>query len=153
MNCSLPVSFGILQARILELGNHSLLQGIFLTQNQTQSSGRFCRQNPHCRQIPYCLRNLGSPKNTGVDSHSLLQGIFPTQGSNSGLQHYRQILFTIWATWVAISYSRGSSWPRDWTPVSCIGGRFLTTAPPGTQKKWPCRSHRAFVWFRKWCSC
>ena len=22
--------------------------------------------------------------------------------------------------WVAIFYSRGSSWPRDWTPVSCV---------------------------------
>ena len=25
--------------------------------------------------------------------------------------------------WVAISFSRGSSRPRDWTQVSCIGGR------------------------------
>ena len=25
--------------------------------------------------------------------------------------------------WVAISFSRGSSWPRDWTQVSCISGR------------------------------
>ena len=25
--------------------------------------------------------------------------------------------------WVAISFSRGSSWPRDWTQVSCIVGR------------------------------
>ena len=25
--------------------------------------------------------------------------------------------------WVAISFSRGSSWPRDWTCVSCIGRR------------------------------
>ena len=25
--------------------------------------------------------------------------------------------------WVAISFSRTSSWPRDWTPVSCIAGR------------------------------
>ena len=25
--------------------------------------------------------------------------------------------------WVAISFSRGSSWPRDWTRVSRIGGR------------------------------
>ena len=25
--------------------------------------------------------------------------------------------------WVTISFSRGSSWPRDWTWVSCIGGR------------------------------
>ena len=28
--------------------------------------------------------------------------------------------------WVAISFSRGSSWPRDWTPVSCIVGRCFT---------------------------
>ena len=31
--------------------------------------------------------------------------------------------------WVAIYYSRGSSWPRDWTHVSyisCIAGRFFT---------------------------
>ena len=28
--------------------------------------------------------------------------------------------------WVAISFSRGSSWPRDQTRVSCIAGRFCT---------------------------
>ena len=28
--------------------------------------------------------------------------------------------------WVAISFSRGSSWPRNWTWVSCIAGRRLT---------------------------
>ena len=36
--------------------------------------------------------------------------------------------------WVAISYSRGSSQPRDPTCVSyipCITGRFFTTEPPG----------------------
>ena len=27
--------------------------------------------------------------------------------------------------WVAISSSRGSSWPRDWTRVSCIGRQML----------------------------
>ena len=27
--------------------------------------------------------------------------------------------------WVAISYCRGSSWPRDWTYISCIGRRIL----------------------------
>ena len=27
--------------------------------------------------------------------------------------------------WVAISFSRGSSWPRDWTWVSCIAGRLF----------------------------
>ena len=27
--------------------------------------------------------------------------------------------------WVAIPFSRGSSWPRNWTRVSCITGRFF----------------------------
>ena len=26
--------------------------------------------------------------------------------------------------WTAISFTRGSSWPRNWTWVSCIAGRF-----------------------------
>ena len=29
--------------------------------------------------------------------------------------------------WVAISLSRGSSQPRDWTQVACIAGRFFKT--------------------------
>ena len=35
--------------------------------------------------------------------------------------------------WVAISFSRGSSRPRDWTHVSCVSymaGRFFTPEPP-----------------------
>ena len=34
-------------------------------------------------------------KNIGVRSHSLLQGIFLTQGSNSGLLHWRQIIYCL----------------------------------------------------------
>ena len=33
--------------------------------------------------------------------------------------------------WVAISFSRGSSRPRDWTQVSCIASRLFTSEPPG----------------------
>ena len=28
--------------------------------------------------------------------------------------------------WIAIPFSRDSSWPRDWTQVSCTAGRFFT---------------------------
>ena len=36
-------------------------------------------------------------------------------------------IFQAWILeWVAISFSRGSSWPRDWTRVSCIVGRCFT---------------------------
>ena len=33
--------------------------------------------------------------------------------------------------WVVIPFSKGSSWPRDWTQVSYIAGRFFTAEPPG----------------------
>ena len=32
--------------------------------------------------------------------------------------------------WVAISFSRGSYQPRNWTHVSCDLGRFFITEPP-----------------------
>ena len=35
---------------------------------------------------------------------------------------------------VAISFSKGSSWPRDWTHVSHMVGRFFTTEPLGKPK-------------------
>ena len=33
--------------------------------------------------------------------------------------------------WVAISFARGSSQPRDRTHVSCLASRFFTPEPPG----------------------
>ena len=33
--------------------------------------------------------------------------------------------------WAAISFSRGSSWPRDGTHTFCLTGGFFTTEPPG----------------------
>ena len=33
--------------------------------------------------------------------------------------------------WVAISLSRESSWPRDWTHIPAWHAEFLTTEPPG----------------------
>ena len=36
--------------------------------------------------------------------------------------------------WIAISFPRGSSWPRSWTHVSCIAGRvFTVSATRGAQ--------------------
>ena len=42
---------------------------------------------------PLSMRSPG--KNTGVGCHLLLQWIFPTQGSNSGLLHCGQMLYTL----------------------------------------------------------
>ena len=40
--------------------------------------------------------------------------------------------------WIAIPFSRGSSWPRDWPWVSCIAGRFFTV---WTTREAPVRQH------------
>ena len=47
--------------------------------------------------------------------------------------------------WVAISFSRGSSRPRNWTQVSCTAGRFFTF---WTTREAPCwaRSHMQITW-------
>ena len=64
--------------------------------------------------------------------HALPQGIFPTQGSNPVLLHCGQILYLLShqgspriLDCVAYPSSRGTSWPRNWTRVSCIAGRFF----------------------------
>ena len=74
------------------------------------------------------------PKNTGVGSLSLLQGIIPTQGLNQGLLYCRQILYQLShqrnpriLKWVACPFSSRSSRPMNWTRISCIAGRFLTS--------------------------
>ena len=84
---------------------------------------------PHELQPSRLLCPWNSPgKNTGVGSHSFLQGIFTTQGWNPGLPFCTWILYCLShqgspriLEWVAISFFRGSSWPRDWTCISCIG--------------------------------
>ena len=78
----------------------------------------------------YCPWN--SPgQNTGMGSFP--QGIFPTQGSNPGLPRCGRILYQLShqgspriLKWVAYPFSRGSSWSRNQTGVSCIAGGFLT---------------------------
>ena len=69
-------------------------------------------------------------KSTRVGCHALL----PTQWSYPGLLHCRWILYRLShqgspkiLEWVAYPFSRESSWPRNWTGVSCIAGRFFTS--------------------------
>ena len=54
--------------------------------------------------------------------------------------------------WIAISSTRGSSWPRNWTHVSwvfCIAGRFFTAEASGKPLLAPCSSTK----YERKCSC
>ena len=55
-------------------------------------------------------------------------GIYPTRLLVHGILHARIL------EWAASSFSRGSSWCRDWTHVSHIAGRFFTMW--ATNKQW-----------------
>ena len=111
------------------------------------------------------LHGLCSPcnspgQNTRVGSLSLLQGIVPIQGSNPGLPHCRQILYQLShkgspgiLEWVAYPFSRGSSWPRNWTRVTCIATDSLPTElweklPHNAERQ---RANRQLVRGGAWC--
>ena len=71
-------------------------------------------------------------KNTGVGCHALFQGIFPTQELNPRLPHCGRILYHLShqgrpriLDWIAYSFSKASSQPRNWTGVSCIARGFF----------------------------
>ena len=89
-------------------------------------------------------------QNTGVGSLSLLQGIFPTQGLNPGPLHCRWVLYQLShkgslriLEWVAYPFSRGSSWPKNKTGISCIADRFFTN--------WAMGEAPLTVWFTTKC--
>ena len=91
-----------------------------------------------CSPPGFTVRGDSPGKNTEVGCHALLQGIFPTQGSNPGLPHCRWILYHLShqgssriLEWVACPFSRGSSWPKNRTGVSCVAGRFFTSWATG----------------------
>ena len=113
---------GILQARKLEWVAFPFSRGSSQTRDRTQVS-----------HIAGGFFTSWASKNTEVGSLSLLQGIFLTQESNRGLLHCTWILYHLRhqespriLEWVTYPFTSGSSWPRNWTQVSCIAGRFFT---------------------------
>ena len=105
------------------VGCYFLLQRIFPTQGSNPGL-------PHCRQTLYCLSHQGSP-------HPSRSSLFPSvQFSHSvmsdSLQPRGLRLLHPWdfpgkiLEWAAISFSRGSSQPRDRPRVSCVADRCFT---------------------------
>ena len=108
------------------VGCHFLLQMIFPTQGS----------NPgflHCRQILYQLSYKESPVESGTWSEVKWSEVAqscptlcdPMDCSLPG-SSVHGIFQAIVLEWVAISFSRGSSQPRDWTWVSLIVDRCFT---------------------------
>ena len=98
-----------------------------------------------------------SGKNTGVGCHALLQGVFPSQGWNPGLPYCWRILYQLShqgssriLEWVAHPFSRGSSWPRNRTGVSCIAGRFFTSWVTSNILSFKSKGQKQYAQMRIW---
>ena len=59
-------------------------------------------------------------------SHAIMSNSLPPHGLYLPGSSVHGILQARILEWVAITFSRGSSWPRDWTQVSLIAGRLFT---------------------------
>ena len=87
------------------VGSHSLLQGVFLTQESNTGL-------PHCRQILYCLSHQGSPTFKIAAAKSLQSCptlCNPIDGSPPG-SVFPGILQARTLEWVAISFSNAWKW-------------------------------------------
>ena len=109
MDCSLPgfSVHGILQARTLEWVAISF--SIYAIVYANVASINWYDSNSLKVKVTHLCPALFDPMDCSLPGSSVL-GILQSR-----------IL-----EWVAVPSSRGSSWPRDWTRVSCIAGRFFT---------------------------
>ena len=107
------------------MGCHALLQGIFPTQGSNQVFSIVGKFFYHLSQqwtseVAQLCPILCNPMDYSPPGFSI-HGIFQARVLE----------------WVAISFSRGSSWPRDRTQVSCIAGRCFTVwATREAQESW-----------------
>ena len=111
-------------ARFLAKSHHSLSISSSIT--ILKVSGHWCKCWGQNRIISETSRSTLTPKEMKVlVTQSCLTLCDPTDCTSPG-SSVHGILQTRILEWVAISFSRGSSWPRDGTWVSCIAGRFFT---------------------------
>ena len=119
----------------------SWLNTFSLSLQFTKSSRNHRNQTDQEKSLPtgrqfYKIRTRGCPEDTLTRKGNVLvtqlcptlcnpMDCSPPGSSIHGILQARIV------EWVAISFSRGSSQPRDQTCISCITGRFFTTEPPG----------------------
>ena len=149
MDCSPPGPsvHGILQARILEWVAMSSSRGSSQIRDQTQVScmaGGFLtiwatREAQENHRSPQIIHLLCFLKDNGPVSmyacvfsgFSCVHSCDPMDCSPAG-SSVHGILQARILEWVAAPSSRGSSWPRDQTHVSCIAGGFFLLSHRGS---------------------
>ena len=145
MDCSLAGSsaHGIFQARVLELGAIAFsCSEDFVFQSEMWRHGRFGSEEPCDPRQLYKVRvrdqreplthqkwlslQLYTFVCVCVLNSSTVSDLYDPMDCSLPDSLVYEIFHTRTVEWVAISFSRGSSQPRDRTQVSCIEGRRFT---------------------------
>ena len=79
-------------------------------------------------EIQAILTRLTCVGVTLVIYHLVIPTLCDTRDRSPPGSSVRGILQVRIPEWVAVPFSRGSSWPSEWTRVFCIAGRFFTTS-------------------------
>ena len=98
-------------------------------------SPRICSNS--CPLSRWCCRTISSsatpfsscPQSFPASGSFLVSPLFASDGQSVRASASASVLPILQARlleWVANPFSRGSSWPSDWTRVFCIAGRFFT---------------------------
>ena len=120
--CQPLLSTGILQERLLRLGCHALLQGIFPTQGMNPGLS-------HCRRILYCLSPQGSPVKKKQDFFTLCA----VCGAKQCCFGRVQLFETPWTAARQAPLSLGFSRQEDWSGLPCPPPGGLPIPDPGIE--------------------
>ena len=101
------------------VGCHFLLQGIFPPPGP--NLGSFCLLHWQVGSLP-----LAPPGKSQVLGTQVCLTLCDPRDCGQPGSSVHEISQTRILEWVAFPFSRGSSWPKDWTWVSSIVGRFFT---------------------------
>ena len=105
--------------------NERTKEGVYELRKASLVKGKVAQSSPTlCDPMDYTVRGI---LQTRILEWMAILISRESQDLNSGLPHYRQIIYQLnQKEWVTYSFSSGSSQPRNQTRVSCIAGRFFT---------------------------
>ena len=127
--------------------SHGLMTCVSLCLQRTESVARSCHSNDVCCGLRWAVSCIRSSWATYGYQHSrglekvLVTQLYPTLCNPMDCSlpdsSVHEILQARIQECIVIPFSRVSSWPRGWTQVSCIAGRFFySLSHQGSMQPW-----------------
>ena len=130
-----PMEYGLLGSSVRGISQAVILEWVTIS-----FSGGYSQPRDQSRDSCFAGRFFTIWATSNSISHSVMPDSLPDCSPPGSSVH--RILQASILEWIAILFSRGSSQPRDWTPVSCTASRFFTVWATG--KFWATKKVKIF---------